>query len=125
VTCIDEPGYGEFIALLLHATCVLTDCPDAIEASAVLRVPCISLGARHVAHPDSGRLMDIEAGADAKRATRAIWHIVFNGLEVADPPGRWDGHAAPRIAAHIASWLAGPQVREPRFAATEGARFRS
>lgn len=116
VTCVDELGYVRYITLLLHATCVLTDCPDVAEESAVLRVPCISIGARHVPHRDSGHFMDLDAGGDPKRATRAIWHTVFNAPEDIDAPGHWDGHSAPRIAAHIARWLGRSQVREPAVA---------
>lgn len=106
VTCIDELGHAGFVNLLRDATCVLTDCLDVIEEAAALHVPAISLGARHVGQAaDGGWLEDAEAGNSVARATRAVWQIVFNGGREVDTPPRWDGHAAPRLAACLAEWF--------------------
>ena len=116
VTCIDELGHAEFMNLLRDATCVLTDCPDVIEEAAALHVPGISLGARHVGQAeDGGWLRDTEAGVSVARATRAVWQIVFNGWREVDTPPRWDGHAAPRIAACLADWHNRRNVRVERL----------
>lgn len=106
VTCIDELGHAAFVNLLRDATCVLTDCLDVTEEAAALHVPAISLGARHVGQAaEGGWLEDAEAGNSVARATRAVWQIVFNGGREIDTPPRWDGHAAPRLAACLAEWF--------------------
>ena len=107
IACIEELGHAGFVRLLRDTTCVLTDCLDVLEEAAVLRVPCLSLGARHAGHVDAGGwLPGIEVGSSVTRATRAVWEVVFNGGESVAPPALWDGHAATRIAAHLARWLA-------------------
>jgi UDP-N-acetylglucosamine 2-epimerase (non-hydrolysing) len=106
VTCIDELGHGGFLRLLCGATCALTDCFDVIEEAAALHVPAISLGAGHVGQAAKGGwLQDEETGTSVVRITRAVWQIAFNGGREIDTPPRWDGHAAPRIAAFLAGWL--------------------
>jgi type II secretory pathway predicted ATPase ExeA/UDP-N-acetylglucosamine 2-epimerase len=106
VTCVEELGHGGFVSLLRDATCTLTDCLDVIEEAAALHVPAISLGARHVGQAaDGGWLNDAETDRSVARVTRAVWQIVFNGGREVDTPPRWDGHAAPRMAAFLSEWL--------------------
>ena len=107
ITCIDELAHAEFVRLLCDARCVLTDCLDVLEEAATLGVPCLSLGARHAHHVGAGGwLPAIEVGASVTGATRAVWQILFRGGDPKPPPALWDGRAAPRIAAHLAQWLA-------------------
>jgi type II secretory pathway predicted ATPase ExeA/UDP-N-acetylglucosamine 2-epimerase len=106
VTCTDELGHAGFVSLLRDATCALTDCLDVIEEAAALHVPAISLGARHVGQAaDGGWLNDAETDRSVARVTRAVWQFVFNGGREVDTPPRWDGHAAPRMAAFLSEWL--------------------
>jgi UDP-N-acetylglucosamine 2-epimerase (non-hydrolysing) len=107
VVCIEELSYLEFIDLLLDATCVLTDSPDVIEEAAALQLPCLSFGECHVGqHGDAQWLGALQVGLSATRATRAVWQILFSGLEEAALPAEWDGHAGARIANRLAQWLA-------------------
>jgi len=113
IACIEELGHAGFVRLLHDATCVLTDCLDVMEEAAALGVPCLSLGARHASHVGAGGwLPGIEVGHSVTRARRAVWEILFNiGKRIA-PPSLWDGHAATRIAAHLAHWLADSRDEE-------------
>ena len=114
IACMEEMGHIAFIRLLLHATCVITDSLDVQEEAAALGVPCLSLGAMHAAHVDAGGwLPGVVVGANANRATRAIWDIWFNGGHRATPPALGDGRAAPRIAARLARWLADRNLPVP------------
>ncbi|MEO6030867.1 MAG: AAA family ATPase [Burkholderiaceae bacterium] len=107
ISCIDELAHADFVHLLCDASCVLTDCLDVLEEAATLGVPCLSLGARHAHHVDTGGwLPGIEVGASVTGAARAVWQILFQGSAPKSPPALWDGHAATRIAAHLAQWLA-------------------
>ena len=106
IRCNDDLSHAEFIDLLRDATCVLTDSLDVIEEAAALRVPCISFGVCHVRQGAATQWStDIQPGESARRVTRAVWQIVFNGAPPLDAPSHWDGHAAPRIATQIARWL--------------------
>ena len=106
IACIEELGHAHFVDLLFDATCVLTDSLDVIEEAAALRVPCLSLGVRHVGQGGAnGWLSGIAVGFSVNRATRAVWEIMFNGDEPMALPALWDGHAGTRIAAQLARWL--------------------
>jgi UDP-N-acetylglucosamine 2-epimerase (non-hydrolysing) len=107
VACIEELSYLEFIDLLLDATCVLTDSPDVIEEAAALQLPCLSFGECHVGQQgDAQWLGAVQVGLSATRATRAVWQILFSGVEEAALPAEWDGHSGARIANRLAQWLA-------------------
>lgn len=107
IACIEALDHAAFIRLLCDATCVLTDCADVLEEAAALGVPCLSLGLRHAAHIDAGGwLPGIDVGASVTRAARAVWQVMFNGVEPLPRPPLWDGQAAARIAAHLAQWFA-------------------
>lgn len=111
ITCIDELAHAEFVRLLCDARCVLTDCLDVLEEAATLDVPCLSLGARHAHHVRAGGwLPAVEVGDSVTHATRAVWQILFQGVDTKPPPPLWDGHAAARIAAHLSQWLADPHA---------------
>src|SRR5207245_2542361 len=102
IACIDELGHAGFIRLVRDATCVLTDCLDVMEEATALDVPCLSLGERHEGQGEEGGWVSgVHVGSSATRATRALWEILFNGADSLAPPALWDGHAAPRIAAHL------------------------
>jgi len=106
---IAELGHVAFVELLREATCVLTDCADVQEEAAALGVPCLSLGARHASHVDSGGwLHAVDVGSSVTKASRAIWEIIFNGGAAAVPTTAWDGHAGARVAEFLARWLDTP-----------------
>ncbi|MFN0182659.1 MAG: UDP-N-acetylglucosamine 2-epimerase [Aquabacterium sp.] len=104
---IEELGYVDYVRLLRDATCVLTDSANVVEEAAALAVPCLNLGAPHVAQRDAGGWMPVfQVGAHTPAATRAVWQILFRGTDDLVLPADWDGHAGSRIARHLASWLA-------------------
>jgi len=106
IACIDELGHAGFVRLLRDATCVLTDVPEVMEEAASLGVPCLNTGASHVGAIGDGWMCAINVAGQPTKATRALWEIMFKGPKLVAPPPLWDGHAAPRIAAHLAHWLA-------------------
>jgi UDP-N-acetylglucosamine 2-epimerase (non-hydrolysing) len=103
---IEELGYVNFLRLMAGATCVLTDAADVMEEAAILGVPCISLGPRHVSHVQAGGWMrGYEVGGMVANATRAVWQILFSGAGDTSLPVLWDGEAGARIAEQVALWL--------------------
>ena len=107
IACIEELGHAGFIRLMRDATCVLTDSLDVMEEAAALDIPCLSLGDRHKGQGEEGAwISGLHVGTSVNRATRALWEILFNIADPPTPPALWDGHAAPRIAEHLAHWLA-------------------
>ena len=52
-------------------------------------------------------------GRDRALAIRCVEEILRSGGKRGRLPELWDGHAAERIAAHLAAWLAHRAVRQP------------
>ena len=112
---IEELGYVNYVRLMRGATCVLTDSADVMEEAAALAVPCLSLGVRHVSHASAGGwLPAIEVDGNVKAATRAVWQILFRGVDKAELPDDWDGGAGERIARHLALWLGSATMEWPQ-----------
>ncbi len=87
---IDELGHAAFIGLMGDATCVLS----------------LSLGPRHASQLDRGGWLPVvQVDSNSERATRAVWQTMFNLSPPVTSPALWDGHAATRIAEHLAAWL--------------------
>jgi UDP-N-acetylglucosamine 2-epimerase (non-hydrolysing) len=99
-------GYLEMIGLMDDATLVLTDSGGLQEETTALGVPCLTL------RENTERPITIEQGTNTMvgRDVAAIRASVDQILAGAGKRGRmpelWDGKAAERIAADLASWLA-------------------
>lgn len=104
IRVIDPLGYVEFMGLVSGSDAVVTDSGGVQEETTVLGVPCLTV------RPNTERPVTIthgtnrlvtraglpEAVADVLRAGRAdTWPV----------PPLWDGHAGPRIADVIVSFL--------------------
>ena len=48
---------------------------------------------------------NLVVGRNKALATRAMWDCIFNGGKRGRLPELWDGHAAARIAEHMAGFL--------------------
>jgi len=99
-------GYLEMLGLMSGATLVLTDSGGMQEETTALGVPCLTL------RENTERPITIEQGTNTLvgRDRGVILSEVDEILAGRGKRGRvpelWDGHAAERIAAHLAAWLA-------------------
>jgi general secretion pathway protein A len=109
IACIPMQAYAPYVELLRNATCVLTDSWNLQEEASALGIPCLMMGLypQRMETPAIGSTVAI--GNSKALATRAVWDCLFNGGKRGQIPALWDGHAAERIAGHLAEWL--PNVK--------------
>jgi UDP-N-acetylglucosamine 2-epimerase (non-hydrolysing) len=99
-------GYLEMLGLMSGATLVLTDSGGMQEETTALGVPCLTL------RENTERPITIEQGTntlvgrDRTAMLREVNEILSGRGKRGRVPELWDGHAAERIAAHLAHWLA-------------------
>ncbi|SFX40349.1 UDP-N-acetylglucosamine 2-epimerase (non-hydrolysing) [Janthinobacterium lividum] len=99
-------GYLEMLGLMQDARLVLTDSGGVQEESTALGVPCLTLRdntERPVTVSDGTNTL---AGTDPATILALARDIMETGGKQGRIPPLWDGHAATRIAAVIAPWLA-------------------
>jgi UDP-N-acetylglucosamine 2-epimerase (non-hydrolysing) len=102
---IDPLGYREFLALMDHAGCVLTDSGGIQEETTVLGVPCFTL------RDNTERPVTIDEGtntlvmADGRRLPDAFDDLIRTGGKRGRVPNLWDGHAGGRTADVLARFL--------------------
>jgi UDP-N-acetylglucosamine 2-epimerase len=104
VHVVDPLGYIEFMSLVRGAAAIVTDSGGVQEETTLLRVPCLTL------RPNTERPITITSGSN-RLVTRpelaaAVLKACDDGPYTGELPPLWDGHAGPRIAAIITSWLA-------------------
>lgn len=105
VAILPPQGYLEMLGLMRDATLVLTDSGGLQEETTALGVPCLTI------RENTERPITIDEGTNTLCGTdaRLIVERAFDVLETGGKRGRapelWDGHAAERIAAHLAHWL--------------------
>lgn len=106
LTCTDPLGYLDFLALMDHAACVLTDSGGIQEETTVLGVPCFTL------RDNTERPITIEqgtntlVGADARDLTAAFGEFRRTGGKRGRIPDKWDGAAGQRVARVLLDFLA-------------------
>jgi UDP-N-acetylglucosamine 2-epimerase (non-hydrolysing) len=102
---VTEPlGYVEFMSLVRGAAAIVTDSGGVQEETTLLRVPCLTL------RPNTERPITITSGSN-RLVTRgelaaAVLKACDDGPYAGELPPLWDGHAGPRIARVVTSWLA-------------------
>jgi len=104
VKVVEPLGYIEFMSLVRGAAAIVTDSGGVQEETTLLRVPCLTL------RPNTERPITITSGSN-QLVTRdalasAVLAAVAMGPYAGELPPLWDGHAGPRIARIITSWLA-------------------
>lgn len=102
-------GYLEILGLMAEARIVLTDSGGLQEETTALGVPCLTL------RENTERPITVEQGTntlvgrDIDAIRRQADEILSGRGKQGRVPELWDGHAAKRIAADLASWL----LRQP------------
>jgi UDP-N-acetylglucosamine 2-epimerase (non-hydrolysing) len=105
IVLLPPQGYLEMLGLMTHAALVLTDSGGIQEETTALSVPCLTL------RDTTERPITIEQGTntlvgrDRDLALAGVDAILQHGGKRGRIPELWDGHAAERIAAHLARWL--------------------
>jgi len=102
---VTEPlGYIEFMSLVRGATAIVTDSGGVQEETTLLRVPCLTL------RPNTERPITITSGSNRlvtnQELAAAVLKACDDGPYAGELPPLWDGHAGPRIARIITTWLA-------------------
>ena len=105
LTLLDPVGYLDFLSLEADARALLTDSGGIQEETTYLGVPCFTL------RDNTERPITIEAGTNTllglDPARIAAIPELLDGAEdgSGEPPPLWDGHAATRLAADVATYL--------------------
>lgn len=104
-------GYLEMLGLMAHARVVLTDSGGVQEETTALGVPCLTL------RDNTERPITVEAGTntlvglDRQRIIELVEAAIKGGAKRGHRPPLWDGHAAARVATHLAQWLGARRAR--------------
>jgi UDP-N-acetylglucosamine 2-epimerase (non-hydrolysing) len=105
ITLLPPQGYLEMLGLLAHARVVLTDSGGIQEETTALSVPCLTMRA------NTERPITVEhgtntlVGRDSARASAVVDAVLQGHCKTGRAPVLWDGRAAERIAADLATWL--------------------
>jgi UDP-N-acetylglucosamine 2-epimerase (non-hydrolysing) len=111
IALLPPQGYLEMLGLMANARVVLTDSGGIQEETTALGVPCVTL------RENTERPITVEQGTNSvvgrsrSRVLACLDEIIAGRGKRGRVPELWDGHAAERLAAHLAGWLA--QRRPP------------
>jgi UDP-N-acetylglucosamine 2-epimerase (non-hydrolysing) len=95
---VDPLGYREFLALMDHAGCVITDSGGVQEETTVLGVPCFTLRDNTERPVTIGEGTNTLVRADGGLLPDAFEHLRRTGGKRGRVPALWDGHAGQRTA---------------------------
>ncbi|CUA98527.1 XrtA/PEP-CTERM system-associated ATPase [Thiomonas bhubaneswarensis] len=105
VACVPERPYGQTLALLRQATCLLTDRANLQDASSHLGIPCLTLqdhcARTHTLRQGSNQVV----GRDFRRIFQAMGDILEGDRKARPNPFNCDGKASDRIAQALETWL--------------------
>jgi UDP-N-acetylglucosamine 2-epimerase (non-hydrolysing) len=101
-----EPlGYLDFLALMADARFVLTDSGGVQEETTALGVPCLTMRANTERPITVSEGTNTLAGTDPSAIRAEVKKLLAGETKRGRVPSLWDGHAAERIAALLASEL--------------------
>ncbi|MEO8740543.1 MAG: UDP-N-acetylglucosamine 2-epimerase (non-hydrolyzing) [Casimicrobiaceae bacterium] len=106
IALLPPQGYLEMLGLLAGARLVITDSGGIQEETTALAVACLTM------RDNTERPITVQQGTNTlvgrKRAQvrSCVDDILATGGKRGRMPELWDGHAAERIAEHLAGWLA-------------------
>jgi UDP-N-acetylglucosamine 2-epimerase (non-hydrolysing) len=110
ILILPPQGYLEMVGMMSDATLVLTDSGGIQEETTALGVPCLTLRENTERPITVAQGTNIVVGRDREATLAAVDDILANGGKRGRIPELWDGHAARRIAEHLAQWLASRRV---------------
>ena len=105
IAVLPPQGYLETLGLMANAAVVLTDSGGIQEETTALGVPCLTMRANTERPITVDEGTNTVIGRDRAAALRLIAEILAGGGKRGRAPELWDGHAAERIAGHLAGWL--------------------
>lgn len=106
IATLPSQSYPSLVQLMSNATCVITDSWNVQEEATMLAIPCLTVGVGQERTLTATIGSNQIVGRNKALATRAMWDCIFNGGKRGRTPELWDGHAAERIAEHMAGFLA-------------------
>ncbi|MDQ3445108.1 MAG: UDP-N-acetylglucosamine 2-epimerase (non-hydrolyzing) [Pseudomonadota bacterium] len=106
IACLPPQGYLEMAGLMRDAALVLTDSGGVQEETTALGVPCLTMRSNTERPITIDEGTNTLVGVDRGRILAAVDDVLRTGGKRGRIPEYWDGNAAPRIAEHMAQWLA-------------------
>ncbi len=106
VVCLPPQGYLEMVSLMRSAALVLTDSGGVQEETTALGVPCLTMRTNTERPITVDQGTNTLVGIDRGLILAAVDDVLRSGGKRGRIPEYWDGGAAPRIASHMAQWLA-------------------
>ena len=106
VAILPPQGYLEMLGLMSKSVLVLTDSGGLQEETTALGVPCLTIRENTERPITIVEGTNTLCGTDAGRIVADAFDILATGGKRGRAPELWDGHAAERIARHLAAWVA-------------------
>lgn len=106
ILTLPPQGYLEMLGLMSGATVTLTDSGGIQEETTALGVPCITLRENTERPITVTEGTNTVVGSDLTLILSTLEAALDSGGKRGRIPELWDGHAADRIAHHLAGWLA-------------------
>jgi len=110
VAMLPPQGYLEMLGLMSKATLVLTDSGGLQEETTALGVPCLTIRENTERPITITEGTNTLCGTDPARIVAAANDVLATGGKRGRSPELWDGHAADRIASHLAAWVVARRV---------------
>jgi UDP-N-acetylglucosamine 2-epimerase (non-hydrolysing) len=114
IALLPPQGYLEMLGLLVASKVVLTDSGGIQEETTALAVPCLTMRDNTERPITIAEGTNTLVGRDRRAILAAVAEILDSGGKRGRRPELWDGHAAARIARHLAHWLAARGVSVER-----------
>jgi UDP-N-acetylglucosamine 2-epimerase (non-hydrolysing) len=106
VALLPPQGYLEMLGLLAGARLVITDSGGIQEETTALAVPCLTMRDNTERPITIAQGTNTLVGRERARILACVDDIRATGGKRGRLPELWDGHAAERIAEHLAAWFA-------------------
>ena len=103
LSMLEPRPYLEFLALQRRAILVITDSGGIQEETTFLGIPCLTVRENTERPVTTSLGTNVVVGRDTARLRTEVRRILNGGAKRPSPIPLWDGHAAERIAAVIAS----------------------
>jgi len=105
IAILPPQGYLEALGLLAKASVVLTDSGGIQEETTALGVPCLTMRENTERPITAEQGTNTLVGRNRELTLRLVDEVLKSGGKRGRVPEYWDGHAAERIADHLAHWL--------------------